>query len=36
MLDAEEVAGTVLVACTPSLRSRIIKMQMGTMAGGLA
>ena len=36
MLDAEDVAGVVLMACTQSPRSRIIEVQMRTMAEGLA
>jgi 3-oxoacyl-[acyl-carrier protein] reductase len=36
MLDAEDVAGVVLMACTQSPQSRIIEVQMRTMAEGLA
>lgn len=36
MLDAEDVAGVVLMACTQSPRSRIIEVQMRTMAESLA
>jgi NADP-dependent 3-hydroxy acid dehydrogenase YdfG len=36
MLDAEDVAGVVLMACTQSPGSRIIEVQMRTMAEGLA
>jgi 3-oxoacyl-[acyl-carrier protein] reductase len=36
MLDAEDVAGVVLMACTQSPKSRIIEVQMRTMAEGLA
>jgi 3-oxoacyl-[acyl-carrier protein] reductase len=36
MLDAEDVAGVVLLACTQSPRSRIIEVQMRTMAEPLA
>ena len=36
MLDAEDVAGVVLMACTQSSKSRIIEVQMLTMAEGLA
>jgi len=36
MLDAEDVAGVVLLACTQSPRSRIIEVQMRTMAEQLA
>jgi NADP-dependent 3-hydroxy acid dehydrogenase YdfG len=36
MLDAEDVAGVVLLACTQSPKSRIIEVQMRTMAEGLA
>ena len=36
MLDAEDVAGAVLMACTQSSKSRIIEVQMRTMAEGLA
>jgi 3-oxoacyl-[acyl-carrier protein] reductase len=36
MLDAEDVAGVVLMACTQSSKSRIIEVQMRTMAEGLA
>ena len=35
MLDAEDVAGVVLMACTQSPRSRIIEVQMRTMAEAL-
>ena len=35
MLDPEDVAGVVLMACTQSPRSRIIEVQMRTMAEGL-
>jgi len=36
MLDAEDVARVVLMACTQSPKSRIIEVQMRTMAEGLA
>jgi 3-oxoacyl-[acyl-carrier protein] reductase len=36
MLEAEDVAGVVLMACTQSPRSRIIEVQMRTMAESLA
>ena len=36
MLDPEDVAGVVLLACTQSAKSRIIEVQMRTMAEGLA
>ena len=36
MLDAEDVAGVVLMACTQSPKSRIIEVQMRTMAESLA
>lgn len=36
MLDAEDVAGVVLMACTQSSQSRIIEVQMRTMAESLA
>jgi 3-oxoacyl-[acyl-carrier protein] reductase len=36
MLEAEDVAGVVLMACTQSSQSRIIEVQMRTMAEGLA
>jgi NADP-dependent 3-hydroxy acid dehydrogenase YdfG len=36
MLDPEDVAGVVLMACTQSTKSRIIEVQMRTMAEGLA
>jgi 3-oxoacyl-[acyl-carrier protein] reductase len=36
MLDAEDVADVVLMACTQSPKSRIIEVQMRTMAEGLA
>src|ERR1022692_3599549 len=36
MLDPEDVAGVVLLACTQSPKSRIIEVQMRTMAEGLA
>ena len=36
MLDPEDVAGVVLMACTQSSRSRIIEVQMRTMAESLA
>ncbi len=36
MLDPEDVAGAVLLACTQSARSRIIEIQMRTMAESLA
>jgi short-subunit dehydrogenase len=36
MLDPEDVAGVVLMACTQSPRSRIIEVQMRTMAEPLA
>ena len=36
MLDPEDVAGTVLLACTQSSRSRIIEIQMRTMDEPLA
>jgi NADP-dependent 3-hydroxy acid dehydrogenase YdfG len=36
MLDAEDVAGVVLLACTQSPKARIIEVQMRTMAEGLA
>lgn len=36
MLDPEDVAGVVLMACTQSPRSRIIEVQMRTMAEALA
>lgn len=36
MLDAEDVASVVLMACTQSPKSRIIEVQMRTMAEGLA
>jgi NADP-dependent 3-hydroxy acid dehydrogenase YdfG len=36
MLDPEDVAGVVLLACTQSPRSRIIEIQMRTMAESLA
>jgi 3-oxoacyl-[acyl-carrier protein] reductase len=36
MLDPEDVAGVVLLACTQSSKSRIIEVQMRTMAEGLA
>jgi 3-oxoacyl-[acyl-carrier protein] reductase len=36
MLEAEDVAGVVLMACTQSPQSRIIEVQMRTMAEGLA
>jgi NADP-dependent 3-hydroxy acid dehydrogenase YdfG len=35
MLDPEDVAGAILMACTQSPRSRIIQVQMRTMAEGL-
>jgi 3-oxoacyl-[acyl-carrier protein] reductase len=35
MLDPEDVAGAVLLACTQSERSRIIEIQMRTMAESL-
>jgi 3-oxoacyl-[acyl-carrier protein] reductase len=35
MLDAEDVAGVILMACTQSPKSRIIEVQMRTMAEGL-
>jgi NADP-dependent 3-hydroxy acid dehydrogenase YdfG len=36
MLEAEDVANVVLLACTQSPRARIIEVQMRTMAEGLA
>jgi len=36
MLEAEDVAGAVLLACTQSAKSRIIEVQMRTMAESLA
>ena len=36
MLDAEDVASAVLLACTQSAKSRIIQIQMRTMAESLA
>ena len=36
MLDPEDVAGVVLLACTQSAKSRIIEVQMRTMAEALA
>jgi NADP-dependent 3-hydroxy acid dehydrogenase YdfG len=36
MLDPEDVAGVVLLACTQSPKSRIIEVQMRTMAEALA
>jgi NADP-dependent 3-hydroxy acid dehydrogenase YdfG len=36
MLDPEDVAGVVLLACTQSPKSRIIEVQMRTMAESLA
>ena len=36
MLEPEDVAGAVLLACTQSSNSRIIEIQMRTMAEGLA
>jgi NADP-dependent 3-hydroxy acid dehydrogenase YdfG len=36
MLDPEDVAGVVLMACTQSPKSRIIEVKMRTMAEGLA
>jgi 3-oxoacyl-[acyl-carrier protein] reductase len=36
MLDPEDVAGVVLLACTQSPRSRLIEVQMRTMAESLA
>jgi NADP-dependent 3-hydroxy acid dehydrogenase YdfG len=36
MLDPEDVAGVILLACTQSPKSRIIEVQMRTMAEGLA
>ncbi|MCO5245595.1 MAG: SDR family oxidoreductase [Anaerolineae bacterium] len=36
MLDPEDVAGVVLMACTQSPQSRIIEVQMRTMAEPLA
>ena len=36
MLDPEDVAGVVLLACTQSAKSRIIEIQMRTMAESLA
>lgn len=36
MLDPEDVAGVVLMACTQSAKSRIIEVQMRTMAEALA
>lgn len=36
MLEAEDVAGVVLMACTQSSRSRIIEVRMRTMAESLA
>ena len=36
MLDPEDVAGVVLMACTQSPKSRIIEVQMRTMAESLA
>jgi NADP-dependent 3-hydroxy acid dehydrogenase YdfG len=36
MLNPEDVAGVVLLACTQSPKSRIIEVQMRTMAEGLA
>lgn len=36
MLDPEDVAGVVLMACTQSARSRIIEVQMRTMSESLA
>jgi 3-oxoacyl-[acyl-carrier protein] reductase len=36
MLDPEDVAGVVLMACTQSAKSRIIEVQMRTMAESLA
>jgi NADP-dependent 3-hydroxy acid dehydrogenase YdfG len=36
MLDPEDVAGAVLLACTQSSQSRIIEIQMRTMAEPLA
>lgn len=36
MLEAEDVAGVVLMACTQSPKSRIIEVQMRTMAEALA
>jgi NADP-dependent 3-hydroxy acid dehydrogenase YdfG len=36
MLDAEDVAGVVLMACSQSPKSRIIEVQMRTMAESLA
>jgi NADP-dependent 3-hydroxy acid dehydrogenase YdfG len=35
MLDPEDVAGAVLLACTQSPHSRIIEIQMRTMAESL-
>ena len=36
MLEPEDVAGAVLLACTQSPGSRIIEIQMRTMAESLA
>ena len=36
MLDPEDVAGVVLLACTQSPKSRIVDVQMRTMAEALA
>jgi 3-oxoacyl-[acyl-carrier protein] reductase len=36
MLDPEDVGGVVLLACTQSPKSRIIEVQMRTMADPLA
>ena len=36
MLDPEDVAQVILLACTQSAKSRIIEIQMRTMAEGLA
>jgi 3-oxoacyl-[acyl-carrier protein] reductase len=36
MLDAKDVAGAVLLACTQSPGSRIIEIRMRTMAESLA
>ena len=36
MLEPEDVAGAVLLACTQSTGSRIIEIQMRTMSEGLS